>query len=492
VSWFPDRRCSRRRGAILPLALLVIAFLAVLAAQAVFRSNADLSAVEAAVATLQARMAAEAGINKAIVVLRRSLADVDAWYNNPEAFMGQIVYSAASDSGQTSLLEAPQEVSPANPPAWRFSLVADDPTSDLAVCRYGLTDEAAKLNINTASREQLETLLSLIIHDAEVNIAELTDALIDWRDSDDEPGPNGAESEYYELLDEPYAAKNRPFDTVEELLFVRGFTGKILFGEDWNRNGILDPNENDGDESFPPDNNDGQLDRGLYPYITVWSWEPNTTSDNRPRINLNASDVNRLAENLTQYSFSQDQVDAIIRARQGGAKFKTPLELVTGLQSGRGEQGVELFFGEEDLPLILDVLTTQALPVLPGLVNVNTAPVEVLIAVGFSDDEAGRIVEARATLSGEEKTTLAWLVDQGIVTPDRLAELYDKITVRSLQFTVEAVGFADHTGAFARLQAVIEMRGPLAQIRYWRDLSSLGLAWPVRSEEISSGVIDRG
>ena len=42
-------------------------------------------------------------------------------------------------------------------------------------------------------------------------------------------------------LDPPYRAKNKPLDTVEELLMVKGFDGRILYGEDYNRNGYLDP-----------------------------------------------------------------------------------------------------------------------------------------------------------------------------------------------------------------------------------------------------------
>jgi len=480
-----DRGHFGRRGVILPLALLVIAFLAVLAAQVVFRSSAELAAASATKAALQARLAAEAGIQKAILILRENRSDIDAWYDNSDAFRAQIVNSDESGSTGGLVESEPKQVSPENKPIWRFSVVADDATSDGLACRYGLTDEASKLNINVASKEQLATLISLVVTDRQVNVSELVDAIIDWRDSDDEPEPDGAESEYYQSLTKPYSAKNGPFDSVEELLLVKGFDGRILFGEDWNRNGILDPNENDGDESFPPDNNDGELSRGLYPFLTVWSWEPNTASDNRPRINLNARDLEKLAEQLAQY-FSPEQVDAIIAARQQGKTFRTPIDLLTSLEDNAD---LEATFSEEDLPLILDVLTTLPMPMMPGLVNVNTAPAEVLRAVGFTPEETERIISTRATLSSEEKSSLAWLVEQGVLELDRLAEMYGRVTVRSFQFSVESVGFADHVGTFCRLQAVIEMRGPLAQILYWRDLTGLGLAWPVRLQEESTGVV---
>lgn len=39
-------------------------------------------------------------------------------------------------------------------------------------------------------------------------------------------------------------------------------------------NGVLDPNENDGDETPPADNSDGFLDYGILEYVTVFTNEP--------------------------------------------------------------------------------------------------------------------------------------------------------------------------------------------------------------------------
>jgi hypothetical protein len=47
---------------------------------------------------------------------------------------------------------------------------------------------------------------------------------------------------------------------VDEVRLVYGATLEILYGEDVNRNGILDPNENDGDVTLPLDNADGRID----------------------------------------------------------------------------------------------------------------------------------------------------------------------------------------------------------------------------------------
>lgn len=55
-------------------------------------------------------------------------------------------------------------------------------------------------------------------------------AMIDWRTTSTTPSTNGAKSEYYNTLSPPYDSKNGPYDSVEELLLVKGVTPTILFG----------------------------------------------------------------------------------------------------------------------------------------------------------------------------------------------------------------------------------------------------------------------
>ena len=50
---------------------------------------------------------------------------------------------------------------------------------------------------------------------------------------------------------------------------------ETVYRADANRNGLLDANENDADAAAPGDNRDGKLDRGLAPFVTVYSQEPN-------------------------------------------------------------------------------------------------------------------------------------------------------------------------------------------------------------------------
>jgi hypothetical protein len=128
---------------------------------------------------------------------------------------------------------------------------------------FGLVDENSKLNINTATLEMLQALPNMPL--------DFAAAIIDWRDADSDPSPEGAESSNYALLDPPYNSKDSNFETVEELRLVMGADDELLYGEDANRNGVLDPNENDGDASYPDDNEDGRLDVGLIEYFTVYT-----------------------------------------------------------------------------------------------------------------------------------------------------------------------------------------------------------------------------
>ena len=66
--------------------------------------------------------------------------------------------------------------------------------------------------------------------DSESEARSIIDAIVDWLDEDDKESEYGAENGYYQSLDKPYACKNKPLQTVEELLLVKGITPALLFG----------------------------------------------------------------------------------------------------------------------------------------------------------------------------------------------------------------------------------------------------------------------
>ncbi len=103
-----------------------------------------------------------------------------------------------------------------------------------------IMDESGKLNINMLDDSSVIILKNLLIQsgvkaeDADT----IADSVLDWRDADDLHRLNGAESDYYMSLPNPYKAKNADFDTVEELLMVKGMTREILYGTE-EKKGII-------------------------------------------------------------------------------------------------------------------------------------------------------------------------------------------------------------------------------------------------------------
>ena len=101
-----------------------------------------------------------------------------------------------------------------------------------------ITDESGKVDINTANEVILKNLLINIGVQGE-DADTIVDSIMDWKDADDLHRLHGAESDYYMSLPNPYKAKNADFDTVEELLFVKGMTPEILYGTG-EKKGLID------------------------------------------------------------------------------------------------------------------------------------------------------------------------------------------------------------------------------------------------------------
>ncbi len=94
---------------------------------------------------------------------------------------------------------------------------------------YTIIDEDRKIDLNSATSEQLRYLLMASgVEGTELDT--IIDAILDWRDTDNLHRLNGAEEDYYQSLPKPYSCKDGPFDTVEELLLVRGITPEIFYG----------------------------------------------------------------------------------------------------------------------------------------------------------------------------------------------------------------------------------------------------------------------
>jgi len=92
-------------------------------------------------------------------------------------------------------------------------------------------DEGGRVPLNDADDEMIR-LIMLNLGYTELEAETVSDSILDWTDDDDLHRPNGAEDQYYEALPRPYRARNGPFESVEELLLVRGVTQQMFYGTD--------------------------------------------------------------------------------------------------------------------------------------------------------------------------------------------------------------------------------------------------------------------
>ncbi len=61
---------------------------------------------------------------------------------------------------------------------------------------------------------------------------DITDAIKDWIDKDDEVTRFGAEDPYYRSFDPPYACRNYPLESLDDLLLIKGITRELYYGVD--------------------------------------------------------------------------------------------------------------------------------------------------------------------------------------------------------------------------------------------------------------------
>ena len=324
---------------------------------------------------------------------------------------------------------------------------------------FGLVDEASKLNLNTATLAMLQLLPRMT--------PELAAAIIDWRDSNSDVTTGGAEDEIYQRLSPAYRCKNAPFDSVDELRLVHGTTAETLFGDDPNRNGALDPNENDGDYSPPNDDRNARLDPGITEYLTVWSRESNVS-----RTNVNTQ--TNLASLLLD-KFGAERANQIL------ARFGTPPS--TNRPPGGGgttrQVGnlIEFFvvgqLTQDEFAQIYSDITATNTTVL-GLVNINTASEAVLACIpGIGTDKASTVVAYR-----QGKTTqlnsVAWLVEA--VGQEAALQAAPYVTARSSVFTADVAALGHHDRGYRRIRHIIDNAESPPRVVYRQDLSHLGWA----------------
>lgn len=347
----------------------------------------------------------------------------------------------------------------------------EDDFNDIGVeqCRFTVkvTDEAGKFNVNTATKEQLLTL-----HDMTEEIA---DAIIDWRDKDDAPQKAGAEAGYYQNLPYRYPIRNAPFQTIRELLMVKGITRQLLYGEDTNFNDRLDYNERNGDQSPPDDNGDDQLDKGWIAYLTCYSVDKNTDASGEKRININEADEKKLEESL---KIEKSHAKWIVENRKN-KKYKSIADLISDKSPKKAQKSSERNSDRaqpldlETFSSVADKITVSNQNEVLGKVNINTAPKEVLTALLGGGEAAEQTADDIITYREEllyGMQSIAEIMNVSSVKIDTFKKIADYITTRSDVFTVHCFARADRSGAGGatlQAEAVVDRGSTPCKMLYW-------------------------
>lgn len=350
---------------------------------------------------------------------------------------------------------------------------------DSSVTGFGLTPEAGKLDLNTASAAQLGALPGIT--------PDIADAILDWRDPDDEPEPEGAESSYYLAQRPAYAAKNDDFETLGEVRLVRGVDALVFLGEDANRSGVLDDVENDGigpDRDAPEgawvsnvaDNRDGVLDVGLVDLVTVYG-NAGAGQAGGTAIDLATANPAELIQSLSE-TLPAEQAQTLA------------LQLFSARNAG---SLLGVFLAAEVTPedqalLAGRVIVTPRPAGAPGgeeaaesgaTVDVFAASATVLDSLeGMEPGDGARLVAAR--LAGEAPAgSLTWVAD--VLGAQKAVAVGPSLVSQSDHFSAHIIAASGDGRSFCRLRVVVDTSGATAteppRLVFREDLSALG--WPL-------------
>ena len=440
-----------KAGFMLVAVMVVIMLASMVAVSLLFRLRAEETATVASEGVEQAWATAMSGVNEAMRIIAANQMEAIPGKETPSLFRNRFVFDDGSDQ-------------------WYYTIFSIGEPDSVEI-NNGLSDEAGKLNVNMANEEMLAKLPGMS--------PSLAQAILDFIDPDDIPRPEGAEQEYYDTLQNPYRINNGYLSSLEELLMVRGVTGSVFYGEDANINFLLDPNENDGEERFPTDDNDGVLNNGLRRFLTIYSYELNVDKDGLPRPNINKPETiietNDFPASLLAY------LSAAIKEKKAITNIAELLEARISTKDSQGKSvEVESGVDKESLALVWDRLSTTDDEKLYGLINVNTAPAAVLKTLPMVDEALAESIEsARNNLNPDQKSTPAWLYQEGVVNADTFKAIAPYITARSKQHSFHVVGYGTPSGRYRVLEVVVDSASGTPSICYMRDITRLKLPFKI-------------
>jgi type II secretory pathway component PulK len=528
-----------RRGVILLAVLIVVTILALVSYSFFYLMTAEQESVQATEREAQLHLLADSGVHHVAFVLSYPQT---AGLSDSDGSDGSVLVSpvAVFDNATAFNQVAVHTTNPRLQGYFSIVVPRDSNTqsgqsgtgSNVQGYRFGVEDESGKINVNALLQMDPTGTKATAILQALPNMTQdLANSMLNWtRPAGSSSSSNTASTDASFYASQGYTLKNGSFESQEELLLIRGMTPQLLLGNDLNRNGFLEPQE---------DAAGGVRDPGLTRYLTVYSRELNLNAQGQMRINVNDSDLQGLYNNLTtavgtdlanfilayriygpasgpapagggggpvsltrgSINFQQgsngraqrisslfDLVGATVSIRQQGARnptiYRSPLQS-NDTQTLRTQ-----------LSLLLDTVTTSTKLEMPSRINVNTAPQPVLAALpGMTDAYVQQILQnqpgqnsgsSQASSQASLYRTPVWLITEANLPLSLVKSIEPYITARSQVFRIQAIGYYEVGGPSVRVEAVIDTNRQHPRILYWRDITELGGAFGATSPRTMS------
>ena len=142
------------------------------------------------------------------------------------------------------------------------------------------------------------------------------------------------------------------------------------------------------------------------------------------------------------------------------------------------------------LPVLMDALTTQDVDVMPGRINLNQCPAELLYGIPvLSEETVEAILENRESESDDlNRQFETWPLVEGIVTLEEMRLLLPLVTGGGDVYRAQIVGYFEEVAASHRSEVIIDATSVNPKIVAWRDLSHLGRGFDRAVLGLRSGV----
>ena len=435
----PVIRHHPRRGSTLILVIWAVAILAIIVAgtQIVCFRMAALGSKS--LERTQARWAARAGAEQMIAVLSFGIENP-----NPDDAFQTLRRLEDYARGQTPT------------GSWKITHVLNGEEY------LGPMDESAKLNINTMNTVEMQEL------DLDGLSDDVIDAIIDWRDDDDEVSLLGAEADYYQNRNKRYLPRNGDFRSIAELELVAGVWSESLRGEDQR---LLNQAPVGDTEGW------GQ-------YLTALTYDIGYTRDGYPKFVFTDADASEIAE---YFSLSAEQAEAVLQFAGNNDSGRLEEIFSLGVRGPQSSSGSRSGTGRSTSGIVDDSaeegqLTLEQYRMIlaegwigdiqdrrPGRLNVNTAPILALETIFLFDPSiAEEIVQLRESRDGGI-TSLVDLLDISRITPDILAAIGHRLTTEGSLYAITSRGRSSNGDIETAIYMVVNRSTLPVQILEYRE-----------------------